>query len=53
MSFIEQKFYNKFYDKIQKLRKIAQNSPVQHKHSACLIKGNNQEIKDKWKDVKM
>jgi deoxycytidylate deaminase len=40
MSFIEQKFYNKFYDKIQKLRKIAQNSPLQHKHSACLIKGN-------------
>ncbi len=39
-NFIEQKFYNKFYDNIETLKKIAGNSPLQHKHSACLMKGD-------------
>jgi|688.fasta_scaffold21766_2 deoxycytidylate deaminase len=37
-NFIEQKLYNKFYDNIETLKKIAKNSRLQHKHSACLMK---------------
>jgi deoxycytidylate deaminase len=40
MIFTFDKFYDKFYDNIQKLKKIAENSPLQHKHSACLMKGD-------------
>jgi deoxycytidylate deaminase len=44
MVFIERTFYDKlydkFYDNIQTLRRIAQNSPLQHKHGACLMKNN-------------
>lgn len=31
---------NKFYEHIDILKKIASNSSLQHRHSACLIKGN-------------
>jgi len=40
MIFTLNKFYDKFYDNIQTLKKIAKNSPLQHKHSACLMKGD-------------
>ena len=40
MFFIEKEFYEKYYDNIQTLKRIAQNSPLQHKHSACLMKGD-------------
>ena len=33
-------FIEKYYDNIQTLKRVAQNSPLQHKHSACLMKGD-------------